>query len=181
MIDPIQELKVRAELLHRRIQAQDPTALQRLRVLPELRSAGAEALQGAASDVQRKHCLAVVAREVGFQSWQHASRVLGGDEGEADFGTALYPKRCSGFLNHWFASYEEARAQRAERGGYLLAYKRHFFVVEGHFIETLGLDPQDPDWAAIGWDWARPRDANARGRLYGKLLSRKDPVASQRG
>jgi hypothetical protein len=181
MIDPIQELKLRAELLHRRVQAQEPPALQRLRALPELRAAGAEALRGASLDVQRKHCLAVVAREVGFQSWQHASRVLGGDESETDFGTALYPRGCSGFLNHWFTSYEEARVQRTEHGGYLLAYKRHFFVVEGHFIEMLGLDPEDPDWAAMGWDWVRPRDAGARRRLYGKLLAREAPAAAQHG
>ncbi|WP_437623688.1 hypothetical protein [Sorangium sp. So ce1151] len=171
MVDPIRELKVRAEILHRRVQAQEPSALQRLRALPELRAASDEALRDAASTVQRKHCLAVVGREVGFSGWQHASRVLQGDEGEVDFGTALYATRCAVHLNHWCASYGEARALRAERGGYLLAYKRHFLVVEGDFIRTLGLDPDDPDWAALGWDWVRPRDAGARQRLYGKLLA----------
>ena len=79
-------------------------------------------------------------------------------------------------LNHWFAAYDEARAFHAETTSgaapvYLLAYKRHFFVVDRHFIASLGLDADDADWQAIGWDWVRPRSAEARRRLYGKLLA----------
>jgi hypothetical protein len=32
-------------------------------------------------------------------------------------------------------------------------------------IRELGLDPADPDWERIGWDWVRPRDADAWERL----------------
>ena len=53
----------------------------------------------------------------------------------------------------------------------LLAYKRQFLVVDRYFVESLGLDPDDADWLAIGWDWAYPKDAEARGRLYGKFLA----------
>ena len=38
-------------------------------------------------------------------------------------------------------------------------------------IGALGLDPDDADWAAIGWDWARPLHVEARLRLYGGLLA----------
>jgi len=41
-----------------------------------------------------------------------------------------------------------------------------------HYIETIGLDPEDPDWDFIGRDWARPAEPAARQRLYGKLLTR---------
>ncbi|MBC7171580.1 MAG: hypothetical protein H5U40_04100, partial [Polyangiaceae bacterium] len=68
------------------------------------------------------------------------------------------------------ASYEEASTIRAEHGGYLLAYKRHFFIVDSYFIETLGLDPADPDWERIGRDWARPLAPEARTRLYERLI-----------
>jgi hypothetical protein len=176
MMDPVRELKVRAEILHRGVQAQEPAAVERLRALPEHRRVEPEALREIASHVQRKHCLAVVAREVGFAGWDHARRVFEGDAGESDFGKMLYGAGCGGQLNHWFATYEEARAFHVEHRApdarsYLLAYQRHFFVADRHFIEALGLDPDDADWTAIGWDWARPRSVEARSRLYAKILT----------
>jgi hypothetical protein len=174
MLDPVRELKVRAELLHHAVQASEAAALERLRVLAEFRKADAEALRAAASGIQRKHCLAAVARELGFASFEHAKRVFEGDASEADFGTMLYAGR--GHLNQWFAAYEDARYVHAETSTpasrrYLLAYKRQFLVVDRYFIESLGLDPDDADWQAIGWDWAFPKDAEARRRLYGKFLA----------
>lgn len=169
MVDPIQEIKVRAEILQKRIENGDVPSIARLRVLPELRKATAEALQEFVATIQRKHCFAVVSRELGFSGYQHAQRVLSGDEAEGDFGTMLYPARC-GALNHWYAQYEEACDLRREINGYLLAYKRHFFIADGYFVDNLGLDPADPDWDSIGRDWVKPRDPVARRRLYGKLI-----------
>src|SRR3989442_1659435 len=50
-----QELRTRAELLHTRVTNQDPAALRRLR-----------RCRVPAEDVQRRHCLTVIAREAGF-------------------------------------------------------------------------------------------------------------------
>jgi hypothetical protein len=175
-MNAIRESRVRAEVLHHGVRAMNPVALTRLRMLPELRKADEAVLRAAAVTVRRKHCLAVVAKELGFDSWEHACRVLGGDPQEADFGKLLYGDNWGSRLNHWFATYEDARAfldgrsPNAERL-YLLAYKRHFFIVERYYIEALGLDPEDPDWRAIGWDWPRPRIAVARLRLYAKVLA----------
>lgn len=176
MVDPVRELKIRAEILHKRIAAGDAESLGRLRALPALRRAGAAAITAMAQKVRRKHCLAVVARECGFSSWEHARRVLEGDPGEADLGTLLCGAGESGVLNHWFAVYDQARAflDNAPPSGprrYLLAYKRDFFVADRHFVKMLGLAPDDPDWEAIGWDWARPADPAARRRLYHKRLA----------
>lgn len=168
--DPIHELKVRAELLHKAALAGDPGALQRLRTLPELRKATPEALATFAGAVRRKHALAVVAREVGFDGWAHASTVLGGALAD-DVGTLLCLLATPAYWNIWSASYPEAQAIRAEHGGYLLAYKRQFFIADQHYVAAIGLDPDDPDWARIGRDWARPRDPAARTRLYGRLLA----------
>jgi hypothetical protein len=152
VIDPIRELKTRAEVMQHRRQAGEP-------------------------ELQRKDCLAQVARDAGFMSWAHALRVIEGDAAESNFGTLLYPNDWGGSrLNHWFAQYDEARAHIEANGGYLLAYKRQFFVADRHFVEALGFDPDDADWAAIGFDWARPRDPEARKRLYGKLLARTRPA-----
>jgi hypothetical protein len=178
MIDPSRELKVRAEILHHAVATGDAPSTLRLRALPELRRADAGALGAFAARIQRKHCLAAVAREAGFETWEHALRVLRGESGETDHGELLYPKGASAFLNHWFATYDEAHAVHVERGGYLLAYKRHYFLVERDYVATtLALDPDDADWAAIGFDWPRPRDPSARRHLYGKLLAARREAA----
>jgi hypothetical protein len=188
MIDPVRELKVRAELLHHAVSASDTAALERLRALTELRKADAEALRVAAAALQRKHCLLVVAREVGFASWEHARRVLENEPSELDFGTLLYGAalRSGGWLHPWFANYDEARAAHAETLAagarkYLLAYKLHFFLAESLFIEALGLQADDADWEAIAWDWARPKSPAARQRLYAKILSAQRPRETPNG
>lgn len=176
MVDPTNELKIRAEILQRRVTACDASARRRLRVLAELSKAPDDAIATFATSIQRKHCLAVVARECGFASWEHAGRVLRGDEAELDFGTLLHDKATGGTLNAWFADYGEAREHLDERRGagsrlYLLAYRRQFVVVDVQYIEGLGLDPDDPDWAAIDFDWPRPRDRAAWARLVVKRLA----------
>lgn len=171
MIDPVCELKIRAQILHRALGARDAQALTRLRALRALRRADPPGLEAAAARIQRKHCLAVVALEQGFDGWEHATRVLNGDVRALDHGTLLYGARGHGHMTIWFACYDEARevaSQTAE--SYLLAYKRQFFVTDRHFIASLGLDADDDDWRAIGWDWPRPASREARTRLYGKLL-----------
>jgi hypothetical protein len=162
-------------MLHQRIAAGEAGARPRLRALPEFTKADAAALEANAPDIRLKHCLAVVARELGFQSWEHARRVLRGDATEQDCGTLLYDASVRGTLNVWFAHYDEARAHldevRRVRGEhYLLSYRTHFLVVDRHFIEALGWDHADPDWRGLDFDWARPRDPAARQRLYGKRL-----------
>jgi hypothetical protein len=173
MVDPTEELRTRAEILHKRIAAGDADARARMRALAELRRADDAQVEAAASTVQRKHCLAIVAREAGFASWEHALRVLRGDASEHDFGTALYE---GSTLNAWYIDYDVAREHLDQARGrdeevFLLVYKRQFFVVERAFIEALGLDPADPDWRAIGHDWARPKNPSARPRLYAKRFA----------
>ncbi len=177
MDELIQELKAGARILHRRTRERDADALRRVRTLPELRSLDEADLEDA---IRRRHCLSVIARELGFGSWPQAVAVLRGDRDAEDFGTLLYPAGADAHWNIWSASYDEAERIRAEHGGYLLAYKRHFFIVDRHFIETLGLDPEDSDWEALGRDWARPQQVNARGRLYAKLIRVQAPATLAR-
>ena len=168
MAGVISDLKAQARLFHRQVVERYPAAVARAQQLPELRGEPASL----ASRIKRRHCLTVIARELGFQGWQHAVAVLRGIESR-DFGTLLYPKGAEVHWNIWSASYAEARAIREQHGGYLLAYRRHFFITDRHFIETLGLDPGDPDWQLIGRDWVRPARLDARERLYGKLIRRR--------
>lgn len=179
MVDPVQELKARAELLHHRVTSGDLQARARLRALPELAKADDEALASAAGRMRRKHFLAVVAREHGFSSWEHARRVFDGNPSERDYGTMLYGPG-GGAINVWFSDHDEARAHLEEvnaRGDkhYLLAWRRQFLVCDRYFIEVLGLDPDDADWSAIEHDWACLRDPEARRRLYQKRLDALRP------
>lgn len=82
--------------------------------------------------------------------------------------TIWYPRRLDVFLNRWFASYEDARKALETEGGYLLPYKRQFFVCEAEAIRAMGLEPDDPDWEKINRDGARPADEQAYQRLYEK-------------
>jgi hypothetical protein len=175
-MDPVRELKVRAEILQKALASANQGALDRLRALPEMRRAAQPALVAMSATTRRKHCLAIVAREHGFSGWEHALRVLDGDSAEADFGTMLYGVASGGFLHPWFATYTETHvfADDALRSGgrpFLLAFGRQFFVAGSAFVASLGLDPQDADWRAIGWDWPRPRDGDARRRLYAKRIT----------
>jgi hypothetical protein len=159
-----QEIRVRAEILHRRALALDPKMLRRFRTLPQFNPA----------NIRRRDCLAVLAAEMGFASWPQAKRVLSGLDA-TDFGRLLCPNRCGGHLNLWYKTHEEAARVREGRRGWLLGYRHQFLVVDRYYIETLGLDPDDPDWTAIDFDWARREDTQpgcgaARARLYAKLI-----------
>jgi hypothetical protein len=157
----IDHIKGAARRLHRAASKREPVALARVHKLPELRALPESEL---VQTLQRRHCLTVVARGLGFQGWPHALSVLRRPDAE-DFGTLLYPPGCSAHWNVWSASYEEARAIRSEHGGFLLPYRHQFVIVDQYFIATLGLDPEALDWARIGRDWVRPLDTAARHRL----------------
>ena len=86
---------------------------------------------------------------------------------EAD-GPDMYVPQMDAVLNRWFKSYEEARASLERESGYLLPYRAQYFITLGEGIRELGLDPDDPDWARIGWDWVRPNDTEAWERLKEK-------------
>src|SRR5215470_11729585 len=95
-MDALQELRVRAEILHRHAQSGEVRALQRLKRF---------ARDG--QSVRRSECLAALAAELGFTSWSEAKRVLTGAPGE-NYGTLLYPATGSGRLNLWYRDRDEA-------------------------------------------------------------------------
>jgi len=166
MASALETLRAQARVLHRLARRGEPAALARVR---DVRADSPQVL--------RRHCLTTRARELGFDGWPHAVAVLDGRP-VRDYGTLLCPARCAAHWNIWCARYDEARRIRAERGDYLLAYRHQFLVVESHFVATLGLDPDDPDWQRIGHDWAQPRDHAARDRLYCALVRAHPPVPS---
>ena len=87
---------------------------------------------------------------------------------DLDADKLWYQPNLDVFLNRWFSTYEEARRSLESEGGFLLPYRRHFFVCEADVIKEMGLEPDDPDWERIGRDGAQPGDMEAYERLYRK-------------
>ena len=88
--------------------------------------------------------------------------------GREDADELWYQPDLDVFLNRWFSNYEEARRSLESEGGFLMPYRRHFYVCQPEAISALGLDPEDADWELIGRDCARPSDAGAFERLREK-------------
>ena len=97
---------------------------------------------------------------------------------QADNSELWYETNLDVFLNRWYAKYDEARGSLDRDGGFLLPYRKHFFICQPDVISALGLDPNDPDWEKTGHDCAHPRDPAAFARLQDK---RKAKVRSAAG
>lgn len=111
--------------------------------------------------VDRAAAQQVIALEQGFVSW--AALLAESLPGLASL--PMHTDRMAPYLNRWFATYAEAASSRAADGGVLLPYRSQFFVAVLEAVAELGLDPADPDWARIGYDWVRPKDSEAHLRL----------------
>lgn len=77
----------------------------------------------------------------------------------------MYVARMDAIVNRWFTTYEDAKASQRSEGGYLFPFRNQYFVTLREGVRELGLDPDDADWARIGWDWVRPGDEAAWERL----------------
>ncbi len=96
-------------------------------------------------EIKLKHCLTIVSQQLGFGNWHHAQDVLSGSKKpveDLDMGTLFYPESADGFINEWFASYQQAKNTLSEQIGekWLLPYKNQFIVVKKDYISTFKLD-----------------------------------------
>lgn len=180
-IDALAEYKIRASKLLKDFASADKRrafgAAYRLASLwPD---GNANELLADKSRIQRKHALAVIAREMGFRDWQHLT-----DEAHIElpaFDTArLFTPKTGFYLNSWFVTYEEAKSALTRKDRFLFPYRHQFVVCEGGLLKSLGIDVADPDWQAIGRDWVKPQDAKAHYRLNQKLARIVPPVPERR-
>jgi Pathogenicity locus len=141
-------------------------AARRFRRLRSFEGLSVEDILGLGTRVRLKHALAVIAEEHGFSSWTAMKRVhdAGAVETSAD-ANEVYTPALGFFLNRWFATYDQARWSLESSGGYLFPHREQFFICEREAVRELGLDPDDPDWERVGFDWARPADTAAFARL----------------
>jgi len=151
-------------------------AAVRFASLPQLRNRSLDELCADPTLVNRAMARDVIARELGHVDWAQLLEAKIGDL----LGVPMYVSAMSFSVNQWFIDYEEAAQALQQGGGYLLPYRKQFFVTSREAVAELGLDPGDPDWQRIGFDWIRPRDAEARVRLaarrYEVMLERGEPL-----
>jgi len=154
----VDEYKVQASILLKSLHSNDITSSQkaakRFQRHLEFKDLSREEIIRA--DIKRKHALALIALEKGFKSWTDLKCQL--------------PFIRGGFLNQWFANYDDAKSYQKFNGGFLLPYKNQFFICDADYITNLGFNSEDPDWQFIGHDWASPDNKVAWQRLYKKWM-----------
>ena len=96
-------------------------------------------------ELQLKHCLGLVAIELGFKDWHNAHQALSGAEQSLiaiNRGTFFYPDSCGGFINEWFSDYSQAKKTlvKSAASKWLLTYKNQFIVVERDYVAVFKLD-----------------------------------------
>lgn len=163
----LDECKIQASILLKQLHLQNPQqliTLNRFRLLPIFATENALTI---IKNVKRKHALAIIAIEYGFNSWSNLKTYF-----DKTILTTFIMH--SGFLNQWFASYKEARAYLASNSttSFLLPYKHQFFVCEANCIESFGLNPNDPNWQLIGYNWIEPSNIAAWEQLNKAYLQK---------
>ncbi len=160
-------LKNEADLLLKHAQQRDSYAIGRFKQLSSYSSLSANDTK-ALNDLQLKHALNVVAVENGYESWtglkftlDHAAE----SSPLAVINEQFYPKGLTTYWNIWFAKYSQAKKVLSEGKGFLLPYKNQFFIVEEHFVDSIGLPHTLPEWKEIGNDWIHPKNVKAWLRL----------------
>ena len=101
----IKEVKTQAKKLLKALRKNNSEILISQAKLKKLALTSAEQLQ-------LKHCLTIVAIELGFENWHQLQKILSGSESTdeiVNMGTFFYPKICGGFINEWFVDYQKAR------------------------------------------------------------------------
>ncbi|MBR7799482.1 hypothetical protein [Undibacterium fentianense] len=136
----LNELKIKATFLHKKIELDDQTTLTLIKKLSRQRR------WPVPEQWQHKHCLNLIAAKYGFHDWQHAHHIFSGlakiGEDMGDFW-----QENLGFINHWFASYQEALDYLAQdKNAYLLPYRQQFMVVKSEYLEALHFQPNHICW-----------------------------------
>ena len=128
------EAKIQASILLKSLHGADAQkAAKRFKRLPEFANLSIEDILQ--QDIKRKHALAVIAIENGFNSWTDLKMQIHFIVG--------------GYLNLWFTNYAEAKSHLESAGGFLLPYKHQFFICNANYIRQIGFGSDDSDWKLI--------------------------------
>ena len=121
----VKECKIQASILLKSLYSSDreksKQASKRFQQLPEFKKSSLDEI--IKTEMKRKSALAIIAIEKGFKSWTELKCQL--------------PFVRGGFLNHWFANYEQAKSHHKSKGGFLMPYKNQFFICDTDYIKNL--------------------------------------------
>ncbi|MBP6673620.1 MAG: hypothetical protein KA247_10745 [Bacteroidetes bacterium] len=156
-------LKNEAEILLKLALNLDPEAIVRFHRLEQF-SALTAVETTAVEELQLKNALHVIAIENGYASWNELKTALDSAAETSPFAVIndqFYPKGFTTYWNIWFAKYSQAKKVLQDGGGFLLPFKNQYFIVEEHFVDSIGLPHTLPEWKSIGNDWVHPKHAKA--------------------
>ena len=160
----LNEFKIQAKILLKSARNNQPDAIQRL-----AKHSGNKPYSHSPNLVytdlaKLKHCQYVVAREVGFENWQHAHSILSTsdkklsynapDSGTVNMGKFWHNHHCDALINLWFSRYQEARhALLEEPSNYLIPYQNQFIVATKDYINAIALsEVEESLWREVKHD-----------------------------
>ena len=147
----LQEVKTQAKKLLKAFKS-DPSLVKGMQI--PLKKITVSSLE----ELKLKHCLGLVAMELGFRDWHEAQQLLSGAKPSLvtiNMGSFFYPKGCGGFINEWFADYSQARDSllNSATSKWLLPYRNQFIVVEQEYIAVFKLNKElMSSWTEIQHD-----------------------------
>lgn len=171
-------LKESASILLKHCQNKDNEAIARFHILKSWKTLSAHNEPVLAS-LQLKDALAVIALENGYESWVELKSAL--DHAAetsllAEIKDQFYPKGFTTYWNIWFTKYSQAKKTLNEGKGFLLPFRNQFFIVEEHFVDSIGLPHTLPEWKEIGNDWVHPKNVKAwlkLNEMYENAISKR--------
>jgi len=134
----LQEVKTQAKKLLKAFKS-DPSLVKGMQI--PLKKIAVSSLE----ELKLKHCLSLVAMELGFRDWHEAQQLLSGSKLQLmtiNMGSFFYPKGCGVFINEWFADYSQAKSTlvNSTTSKWLLPCGNQFIVVEQEYIAVFKLD-----------------------------------------
>ena len=146
----LQELKVKASLLKKQLRSDEDAArtkaAKRFLQLPFHQYSAVEHVLADVDFYQLKHAYWVLALEHGYDNWKQFKDTIIRED-------CMYYGNCGAYLNVWFANYDEAKHYHQEQGGYLLPYRKDYYVCTKEVVLYLGLDEHDAEWEKLGNNW----------------------------
>jgi hypothetical protein len=156
-------LKNEAEILLKHAHNRDAEAIVRFHCLEQFAALSSDDTPSLEA-IQLKHALHVIAVENSYDSWNALKSALDTAAETSPFAVIndqFYPKGFTTYWNIWFAKYAQAKKVLQDGGGFLLPFKNQYFIVEEHFVDSIGLPHTLQEWKTIGNDWIHPKNVRA--------------------
>jgi hypothetical protein len=168
----LNELKTQAKKLLKALRSNDELQLTMQRSLKKLSLSSLD-------ELKLKHCLTLVSQQLGFDNWHDAQDILTGNKSVQDcknMGSFFYPEGCGGFINEWFADYQQAKSALVHKAKlkWLLPYKHQFIVVEQDYIALFNIDQKlTPLWRDIEYNMVESYNSLAWDKLACEIIKQR--------